>query len=231
MPTLNTILLIQIFYYTKSSVRKHVISVGCSIFWLSLIIVQLCCNIHEHLEWISIALWSYESLPQVILNMKRRSTHGLSNLSMTITAVGKITDFAENYLLLMPVQYVVMIFFSSTVAQIGTIQVLYYWKQRPLTTVDGEEDREKLLRDPISPTCNILRILGILFFSSMLLVYMVAVLIRLPSLFLGLALIGTTYFILLACHLYIKHERYHQNKDATAAASEQQTLPIESQQA
>lgn len=63
---------------------------------------------------------------QIFLNLRRRSTYGLSNLSVAITTVGKITDFAENYLLIMPMQYVVMAFFSSSIAELGTLQVTHF---------------------------------------------------------------------------------------------------------
>ena len=66
---------------------------------------------------------------QIILNMRRRTTDGQSTLSVVITLVGKTTDFLANYLLLLPAQYVVMTYFSCTLAFINGIQVIFYeWK-------------------------------------------------------------------------------------------------------
>ena len=66
---------------------------------------------------------------QIILNMRRRTTDGQSTLSVVITLVGKTTDFLANYLLLLPARYVVMTYFSCTLAFINGIQVIFYeWK-------------------------------------------------------------------------------------------------------
>ena len=58
--------------------------------------------------------------------MRRRTTDGQSTLSVIITLVGKTTDFLANYLMLFPAQYVVMTYFSCTMAFINGIQVIFY---------------------------------------------------------------------------------------------------------
>ena len=63
---------------------------------------------------------------QIYLNMRLRSTDGQSTLSVVITLVGKTLDFLPNYLLLLPAQYVVMTYFSCTMAFINGIQVIFY---------------------------------------------------------------------------------------------------------
>lgn len=182
MPLLEGALLLQFMYYTKKTKLKFFVSGLCVVAWIVIVILQLAFDISQQLEWVSIALWSAETIPQVFMNMNRRSTYGLSKLSIAITAWGKITDFVENYLLLMPQQYVVMAFFSSSTAQFGTVQVLWYWNQRPSKKENGEEDLWRLEREPIRPACNFLRYLGLCFFILLLLVYAVAFVIRLKTL-------------------------------------------------
>ena len=78
---------------------------------------------------ISLLKWFFIVYFQIILNMRRRTTDGQSTLSVVITLVGKTTDFLANYLLLLPARYVVMTYFSCTLAFINGIQVIFYeWK-------------------------------------------------------------------------------------------------------
>ena len=58
--------------------------------------------------------------------MKLKSTQGQSTYSVSISLIGKTTDFLSNYLLSMPLQFVIMTYFSSSVAYINGIQVAYY---------------------------------------------------------------------------------------------------------
>ena len=66
---------------------------------------------------------------QVILNMRLRTTGGQATSSVVLTLMGKTTDFLSNYLLLLPPQYVVMTYFSSTLAYINGIQVISGWRE------------------------------------------------------------------------------------------------------
>ena len=60
---------------------------------------------------------------KVILNMRLRSTNGQSTPSVVLDLMGKTTDFLSNYLLRLPSQYVIMTYFSSTLAYINGVQV------------------------------------------------------------------------------------------------------------
>ena len=60
---------------------------------------------------------------QVILNIKLQSTSGQSTISVIITIVGKTMDFLVTYGLKMPLEYVVMCYFSSSTAFINGFQV------------------------------------------------------------------------------------------------------------
>ncbi|KAI6193387.1 hypothetical protein M3Y96_01012500 [Aphelenchoides besseyi] len=53
-------------------------------------------------------------------------------IDVSIIAICKSLDFMQTYLLIMPIQYTVMAFFSSTVSQVGTLQVIWYWNQQPV---------------------------------------------------------------------------------------------------
>ena len=65
--------------------------------------------------------------------MRLRSTDGQSTLSVVITLVGKTLDFLPNYLLLLPAQYVVMTYFSCSMAFINGIQVIFLNEKACLT--------------------------------------------------------------------------------------------------
>ena len=58
--------------------------------------------------------------------MRLRTTSGQATLSVVLGLMGKTTDFLSNYLLLLPPQYVVMTYFSSTLAYINGIQASLY---------------------------------------------------------------------------------------------------------
>lgn len=178
MPVLEAILLLQFVIYTPHTLTKMIVQLSCFVMWSVIVMLQTTIPVYGHLEWISIVLWSAETIPQVFLNMRRRSTYGLSNLSIAIGAWGKITDFMENYLLVMPMQYVVMAYFSSTIAQVGTIQVLYYWNQIPAQNDDGDEVYGEVIRRDNSPKCNFVRYLGMTFFGCVLVGYTIAFVIR-----------------------------------------------------
>ncbi|KAL9981366.1 hypothetical protein ACROYT_G010060 [Oculina patagonica] len=108
---------------------------GCFLIWVAVISLELSVeNAEEKVQWLAIVLWSIESFPQVILNMRLRTTGGQATPSVVMGLMGKTTDFLSNYLLLLPSQYVVMTYFSSTLAYINGIQVIWYPKQQPKKT-------------------------------------------------------------------------------------------------
>ena len=55
--------------------------------------------------------------------MRLRTTSGQSTPSVVLDLMGKTTDFLSNYLLRLPPQYVIMTYFSSTLAYINGVQV------------------------------------------------------------------------------------------------------------
>jgi hypothetical protein len=119
-----TILLQFLLFFKEPFHRKLLILALCLVLWG--IIVELQLNIdgvYVHLEWVSICLWSIETYPQVILNLNRRSTSGQSTISVLITIFGKTTDFLSTYGLSLPIQYVIMAYFSSTAGLINGFQV------------------------------------------------------------------------------------------------------------
>jgi hypothetical protein len=67
---------------------------------------------------------------QVILNMKLQSTGGQATKSVLLSLVGKMTDFLSTYLLVLPLQYVVMAYFSSSMCYINGLQLVWYWGQQ-----------------------------------------------------------------------------------------------------
>ncbi|XP_066018893.1 uncharacterized protein [Pocillopora verrucosa] len=137
MPILESIILLQFLLYSKHTMRMK-LSYGacCFLIWIAVISLDLSvADAAEKVQWLAIVLWSIESFPQIILNMRRRTTDGQSTLSVVITLVGKTTDFLANYLLLLPAQYIVMTYFSCTMAFINGIQVIWYPKLQQKTSV------------------------------------------------------------------------------------------------
>lgn len=56
--------------------------------------------------------------------MRLRTTGGQATPSVVLGLMGKTADILSNYLLLLPPQYVVMTYFSSTLVYINGIQVI-----------------------------------------------------------------------------------------------------------
>ena len=75
---------------------------------------------------------------QVILNFKLHSTTGQSTRSVAIALTGKMTDFVATYSLVLPLQYVIMTYFSSSVAYVNGIQVAWYFRRS--RTGNGSEN-------------------------------------------------------------------------------------------
>ena len=59
--------------------------------------------------------------------MRLQSTSGQATGSVVIAMVGKTTDFLANNILVMPIQYVIMCYFSSSVAYVNGFQVAWYY--------------------------------------------------------------------------------------------------------
>ncbi|XP_077997999.1 uncharacterized protein LOC144451100 isoform X3 [Glandiceps talaboti] len=136
MPTLECAILVQFLMYGShySSKAKWIYLVTCFVLWAAIILVEVITDVYEEMQWGAIVLWSIETFPQVILNMQRVSTSGQSSKSVCLALFGKTTDFLSTYLLVLPIQSVIMIYFSSTMAYINGIQVFWYWRNRNLAT-------------------------------------------------------------------------------------------------
>ena len=82
-------------------------------------------------------------LPQVILNLRLQTTSGQSRGSVLIAMAGKTTDFLGNFILVLPKQYVIMTYFSSSVAYVNGLQVLWYYE-----TILHDSRRDSNISDP-----------------------------------------------------------------------------------
>ncbi|XP_041358892.1 uncharacterized protein LOC121375483 [Gigantopelta aegis] len=135
MPVLEFILLVQFWVYGDHYGHrwKIVYTVFCFSLWSSIIALQLSLKRFEEMQWLAISLWCVETFPQVILNIKLRSTSGQSTKSVIIGIVGKTTDFISNYGLVIPMQYVIMTYFSSSVAFVNGIQVAWYYQDNSIS--------------------------------------------------------------------------------------------------
>lgn len=150
-PILEFTLLIQFWIYgTHPRKSKILYALLCFVLWTVVVIVELFARVYSAVEWIAIVLWCIETFPQVILNMRIQSTSGQANLSVCIAMMGKTTDFLGNYILVLPKQYVVMTYFSSSVAYVNGLQVLWYYekdRERSRNSAD-DESRDNVLSSP-----------------------------------------------------------------------------------
>ncbi|KAI1313080.1 hypothetical protein EDD11_002717 [Mortierella claussenii] len=146
MPVLEALMLLQFALYSKASTSwKGLLAAVCLTIYSIAIALECLDALGEHtsskLVWVSIVLWSIETYFQVVLNMKRRSVDGQSYISLGLSLMGKTTDVVMQFSLIMPVQYVYMTYFSSTLAYVNIIQLLLYmprkWYTKPAVAVLG----------------------------------------------------------------------------------------------
>ncbi|KAH3758081.1 cystinosin-like [Pelomyxa schiedti] len=135
-------LLLQFLWYWKARVSlRAALACGGAIASFSVLLVEgLVPSVTNPFQWISTVLWATELFPQLYLNFLLESTDGQSAVSITITLIGKTTDFISGYFLDMPPQVLVMTFFSSSTAFTNVIQAIYYnskWFAKPAPPVPG----------------------------------------------------------------------------------------------
>ena len=125
MPILELTILTQFFiFHNQIFRRKLLILIVCLLLWGTIVELELTLpQSRGDLEWIAIVLWCIESFPQIMLNMKRQSTDGQSTMSVLIALFGKTTDFLSNYGLSVPLEYVIMVYFSSSTSFFNGLQV------------------------------------------------------------------------------------------------------------
>lgn len=133
MPILEFTILVQFWIYGDHYNKRHKIAylIFCVCMWTTLLSLNLGLKLFPYIQWVAIGLWCVETFPQVFLNFKLRSTMGQSTRSVIIAFIGKMTDFLSTYGLLMPIQYVVMIYFSSSVNYVNVIQVVWFHGRKP----------------------------------------------------------------------------------------------------
>lgn len=133
MPILEFTILVQFWIYGDHYNKRHKIAylIFCVCMWTTLLSLNLGLKLFPYIQWVAIGLWCVETFPQVFLNFKLRSTMGQSTRSVIIASIGKMTDFLSTYGLLMPIQYVVMIYFSSSVNYVNVIQVVWFHGRKP----------------------------------------------------------------------------------------------------
>jgi hypothetical protein len=78
------------------------------------------------LMWGAVVLWSIEMLPQIWMNERTQSTGGQAAETISISFIGKTTDFLSMVSLDLPIQFRVMTYFSTCAAYMNIIQFLYF---------------------------------------------------------------------------------------------------------
>ena len=91
-PCLELTILFQFLLFSKNPVPKRLLTLLiCLLLWSVIIEVELTVDeAATDVYWVAVFLWSVETFPQVILNMKRRSTSGQSTVSVGIALTGKV---------------------------------------------------------------------------------------------------------------------------------------------
>ncbi|KAF9091106.1 hypothetical protein BGX29_011131 [Mortierella sp. GBA35] len=135
MPILEAGMLLQFAAYSKVALNRKVLLAVVSLCVYSTVIALETTDAFgegtaSKMVWISIVLWSVETYFQVVLNMRRRSVEGQSYISLGLAFVGKTTDVIMQFTLLMPMQYIYMTYFSSTLAYANFMQLVIYTQER-----------------------------------------------------------------------------------------------------
>eukprot|EP01135_Chromosphaera_perkinsii_P001245 Nk52_evm18s163 gene=Nk52_evmTU18s163 len=126
----NTIILMQVLYYDSQREQKmmsRLFHLGVVILTGALLFIQSYFpSITVSMQWVSVVLWSIETLPQIHLNNMHRRTDDLSKLAVGLTVAGKTFDFMGNFLNKIDIVYVIMTFCSSCTAFYNAYQVIYF---------------------------------------------------------------------------------------------------------
>jgi hypothetical protein len=131
MPILELIVLGQFISYGQDKQTRTVAGAIFTILSLIIIVVGFFWNMISvelagSLMWIAVTLWSIETFPQLWMNARSSSTCGQSPETISISFLGKTTDFIAMVSLDIPLQYRIMTYFSTSSAYINIIQYLYY---------------------------------------------------------------------------------------------------------
>lgn len=135
---LNSVMFIQFLMYTEFS--KLVTPYSCH--KCTIAFLSLCCTVWtavltiqvlipqstDVFGWMAYVLWSIETFPQLFLNMQMNSTEGQSTISIVLVLFGKTSDALGAYSLDMPLQNMLMVYYSSSTAYLNFMQYLLYSK-------------------------------------------------------------------------------------------------------
>eukprot|EP01094_Clydonella_sp_ATCC50884_P021703 TRINITY_DN4834_c1_g1_i12.p1 TRINITY_DN4834_c1_g1~~TRINITY_DN4834_c1_g1_i12.p1 ORF type:complete len:278 (-),score=55.16 TRINITY_DN4834_c1_g1_i12:1191-2024(-) len=128
MPVIEFAILLQFMHYGAGSAAfKAALSCTCVVLWSALVGVEVFVpSATSAMQWIPVALWSIETLFQVYVNERLRSTYGQSSAALLITMIGKCSDAISGFVLVVPVQTYLLTFFSSSTAFINGLQFVAY---------------------------------------------------------------------------------------------------------
>ncbi|EDO44625.1 predicted protein [Nematostella vectensis] len=137
---ISVVVLVQFWSYSKElAALKVYYAGGCVILWTAIVTLEFALNVKEtaaKIQWLALVLWSVLLFPQTAVNIRLRRTSGQSTPAVAITLVAKIFEFLGHSLLALPHQYLYMTYFSSTLACINGMQVIWYPKpQQQSTTI------------------------------------------------------------------------------------------------
>lgn len=141
MPILEMIVLGQFILYSHEITTRYIAGIIFSILCIVIGIVvlfwdQISVELAGSFMWIAVILWSIETFPQLWMNAHNSSTMGQSPETISISFLGKTTDFIAMVTLDIPLQYRVMTYYSTSSAYINIIQYLYYRKlQSPASII------------------------------------------------------------------------------------------------
>lgn len=131
MPILELIILGQFISYGQDKSTRTIAGVVFVILSLVIILVGffwegITIELAGSFMWVAVTLWSIETFPQLWMNARYSSTCGQSPETISISFLGKTTDFIAMVSLDIPLQYRIMTYFSTSSAYINIIQYLYY---------------------------------------------------------------------------------------------------------
>lgn len=89
MPLLEGLLLLQFIMYSRMTKLAYFVAGTCSLLWIIIIVLQIFFSISEELEWLSIALWSAETVPQVVHYVFYQHSSGFPALAHSFWVINR----------------------------------------------------------------------------------------------------------------------------------------------
>ena len=194
-PILEAYLLIQFYLYLDNSKylterewhKRKLFIFGfawIAIFCVESIIIFGANSYHRNhillstMQWFATILWCIELIPQLYINFRERTVVGQSFLTVLLLCIGKTADFANSFLLDVSFQSAILAYFSASISYMNIMQFIYYTLLSVPSTSESKFAFEPIPFSMSAQTQQIMKWLGLTFFSGLLLLLDIALIWR-----------------------------------------------------